>query len=131
MQSNETQFSLGTIMRQCRLKQGLSRRELASRSGITVQSLSKIETDRVNPRIGTMQSIANALAVPLEDLLPISGQRSFSGLDASPVDTSVFDRAVREMTAQMAAAIREILEGYAAAIKELHESYKSSNRIDS
>ena len=43
----------------------MSLRELAKRAGLTASMLSQIERDLVNPSIGTLKAIAQALDVPM------------------------------------------------------------------
>ena len=55
------------MIRQARLKHGLSQRELADQVGITVQQLQKLETPgKSNPTVKTLVAISRALHEELE-----------------------------------------------------------------
>jgi len=55
------------MIRQARLKHGLSQRQMASRLGITIQQLQKLETPgKSNPTIKTLAAISRALNGELE-----------------------------------------------------------------
>lgn len=59
---------VGENISKYRCDQGLTGKELASRAGITPSLLSQIERALVNPSLMTLQSISDALAVPIHDL---------------------------------------------------------------
>ena len=62
------------LIREIRMKQGLSQNELAKRAGIRQGVLSYIESGRTkNPRIDTLAAIAKALGVPVDKLLKKAG----------------------------------------------------------
>ena len=54
-------INLGKKVQDFRNKSGMSLRELAKRAGLTASMLSQIERDLVNPSIGTLKAIAQAL----------------------------------------------------------------------
>lgn len=58
-------INLGKKVQDFRNKSGMSLRELAKRAGLTASMLSQIERDLVNPSIGTLKAIAQALDVPM------------------------------------------------------------------
>jgi len=61
---------LGENIKKYRLKNGLTQEKLAQRSNVTHSSMSKIEAGfNDNPRIKTVQRIAVALDVTVNDLL--------------------------------------------------------------
>ena len=61
--------SLGTRLRQMRKSQGLSRRSLSERSGVSPRYLAKVEAGDGNISIGLLIKIAAALEQPLEHFL--------------------------------------------------------------
>jgi len=59
--------AIALIIRQARLKHGLTQSQLASRVGITIQQLQKLETPgKSNPTVRTLASISAALNENLE-----------------------------------------------------------------
>ena len=58
-------INLGKKVQDFRNKSGMSLLELAKRAGLTASMLSQIERDLVNPSIGTLKAIAQALDVPM------------------------------------------------------------------
>lgn len=58
----------GELIRQLRLKKGITQEELASRTEISVRTIQRIESCEVDPRAFTLQSIAAALEVDFEVL---------------------------------------------------------------
>jgi XRE family transcriptional regulator, aerobic/anaerobic benzoate catabolism transcriptional regulator len=67
---------VGRLVRQGRAKRGMSRRQLAQESGTSERYLAQIESGTGNPSILVMRVIADALELPMTDLLPLSGARS-------------------------------------------------------
>jgi XRE family transcriptional regulator, aerobic/anaerobic benzoate catabolism transcriptional regulator len=67
---------VGHLVRQGRARRGMSRRQLAQESGTSERYLAQIESGTGNPSILVMRSIADALELPMVDLLPRSGARS-------------------------------------------------------
>jgi DNA-binding XRE family transcriptional regulator len=59
----------GARLRTVREGLGLSQLELSRRSGIAQESLSRIETGRRDPRLGTLQRLARGLGLSLEQLM--------------------------------------------------------------
>lgn len=58
------------MIRELREKRGWTQTELARRAGIKQGVLSDIETGTTkDPRVGTLSAIANALEVPIEELI--------------------------------------------------------------
>lgn len=62
-----TQF--GASVRHCRLKAGFSQEELALRTKLHRTYIGGIERGERNPTLLTMIKIANALTVPISDLV--------------------------------------------------------------
>jgi DNA-binding XRE family transcriptional regulator len=59
----------GARLRTVREGLGLSQLELSRRSGIAQESLSRIETGRRDPRLGTLQRLARGLGLSLDQLM--------------------------------------------------------------
>jgi transcriptional regulator with XRE-family HTH domain len=60
---------LAETLRKLRLEKGLSRPELARRSGVSDITIYVAETRRRDLRISTIRALAEALEVPMGDLL--------------------------------------------------------------
>jgi transcriptional regulator with XRE-family HTH domain len=65
----------GELIKQLRLKKGLTQEELSARTDISVRTIQRIENGEVDPRAYTLQTIASALEVDFEvlaksDVLP-------------------------------------------------------------
>jgi transcriptional regulator with XRE-family HTH domain len=58
----------GELIRQLRLKKGMTQEELSARTDISVRTIQRIENGEVDPRAYTLQSIAAALEVEFETL---------------------------------------------------------------
>lgn len=56
-------------IRECRKRKGLSQEELANKIGVKRAVVSKYETGKISPRIDTVQKIARALDVSVDELL--------------------------------------------------------------
>ena len=64
---------LGRLVRLGRAKRGISRRQLAGESGISERYLAQVEGGEGNPSVITLRAIAQAIGVPVADLLPRHG----------------------------------------------------------
>src|SRR6476620_4605001 len=64
---------LGRMVRLGRAKRGMSRRQLAQESGTSERYLAPIESGAGNPSILVMRAIADALEIPLFEMLPQTG----------------------------------------------------------
>jgi XRE family transcriptional regulator, aerobic/anaerobic benzoate catabolism transcriptional regulator len=67
---------LGQRVRLSRAKRGMTRRQLAQESGASERYLAQIESGQGNPSFIILQSIAQALDVPIIALLPRPNERS-------------------------------------------------------
>lgn len=67
---------VGRLIRLGRAKRGMTRRQLAQDSGASERYLAQIEAGTGNPSIIVMRSIADALDVPIVELLPRSRARA-------------------------------------------------------
>ncbi|WP_298595155.1 helix-turn-helix transcriptional regulator [uncultured Mitsuokella sp.] len=67
-------MNLGEYISQKRKEKGWSQRELAAASDISNAEISRIESGkRKEPSPSVLKSIANALSIPVEDLLQVAG----------------------------------------------------------
>jgi transcriptional regulator with XRE-family HTH domain len=62
-------MDFGRSLRLCRASRGLSQRELAGMSGISVSYLSLLEKNLRDPALSVVEKIASALNVPVSILL--------------------------------------------------------------
>jgi transcriptional regulator with XRE-family HTH domain len=67
-QSRRSQPSLGNAVRRLREKRELTQEDLAEAAGITVRTLSQLETGNANPTWATVGDIARALGVSIAEL---------------------------------------------------------------
>lgn len=80
---------LGARVRAWRVHQGLSQSEVERRAGLAHNAISRIETGEVGPRLATLERIADAMGMSIEQLqfkLPTQRQTmpaSSPGPDAS------------------------------------------------
>ena len=58
---------LGNIIKQTRLKQGKTIKDIAEEAHITISLLSQIENNKANPSINTLMAIAKALNTPIDE----------------------------------------------------------------
>jgi XRE family aerobic/anaerobic benzoate catabolism transcriptional regulator len=77
-QDTDFAHAVGRMVRLGRAKRGLSRRQLAQDSGTSERYLAQIEGGTGNPSILVMRSIAQALELPLIELLPMTGSESYA-----------------------------------------------------
>ncbi len=61
-------MQIGAKIRQVRMGQGLTLRQVAEKVGLTRAAISQIERDRSNPSIGTLKAIADALGITMGSL---------------------------------------------------------------
>jgi XRE family aerobic/anaerobic benzoate catabolism transcriptional regulator len=68
--------AVGRLVRMSRAKRGMTRRQLAQESGASERYLAQIEGGRGNPSVIILNAIAQALDVPIIELLPLPDGRS-------------------------------------------------------
>lgn len=61
-------MKIGELVKQLRVKKGMTQEELASKTDISVRTIQRIESGDVDPRAYTLQSIAAALEIEYEML---------------------------------------------------------------
>src|SRR3954471_16024667 len=64
---------IGSVVRLGRAKRGMSRRQLAQASGTSERYLAQIESGAGNPSVLVLRAIADALEMPMFELLPQTG----------------------------------------------------------
>src|SRR5215207_5018197 len=67
--------AVGSLVRSARAKRGITRRQLAEQSGASERYLAQIESGQGNPSVTILKGIADALDVPVAELLPGAGGR--------------------------------------------------------
>lgn len=98
--------TIGQLLRSSRAKRGMTRRQLAEQSGASERYLAQIESGLGNPSVTVLKAIAEALDVPIIDLLPRTNGRG-----------ETLDRIVdvlRRMPPSDLPAIADLIEGRAA-----------------
>ena len=61
-------MTIGQNIKIIRKKIGMTQQDLSSKTGISVQSIRKYESDRIVPKSQNLLAISNALGVPLSDI---------------------------------------------------------------
>lgn len=64
-----TAAPMGTQIRQARIAQGMTLRELARRINVSPSFVSQLETNKVNASVGTLYNLVNALGMSLDELM--------------------------------------------------------------
>ena len=64
-----TPKQMGRRLKALRVKQDLSRQELAQEAGVSREYVRKLEAGRYDPTVGTLTKLAKALGVPVTELL--------------------------------------------------------------
>ena len=99
-------LGIGEKLRNARIKQNLSLRELASMTDVSASLLSQIENEKANPSVRTLHSLADALALPVDYFFPERKQDiSRSEEHASAVRSSLTASQARMQ--QVAAALED------------------------
>lgn len=76
-------MTVGERIYYCRVENHMTQKELGEKAGIDPSTIRKYESGRLNPKIGTLRKIADALGVSSRDLIPKEL------LDANKVDDYV------------------------------------------
>jgi transcriptional regulator with XRE-family HTH domain len=80
------------LLRHARRRAGLTQVELARLAGVPQSTVGRIETNRVNPTIGTMRLLLNAAGQDLE-LVPLAGRTEDRTLIRDRLGMTPADRA--------------------------------------
>lgn len=62
-------MTTGQLIKAARRKAGMTQKELGAKLGVAYQTLAQWENDLRNPKLDTLQRIAAALGVPVQDLI--------------------------------------------------------------
>jgi XRE family aerobic/anaerobic benzoate catabolism transcriptional regulator len=68
--TDQVAATVGRLVRLSRAKRGMTRRQLAQASGASERYLAQIESGQGNPSVVMLSAIADALELPITDLLP-------------------------------------------------------------
>lgn len=76
----ERAFCIGEEVRRLRMERGLSQHKLAARMGLTQSVIARLEAGAVEPRLSTLDRVAEALGVELDVqfLAPTVEERALS-----------------------------------------------------
>jgi XRE family transcriptional regulator, aerobic/anaerobic benzoate catabolism transcriptional regulator len=99
--------AVGVLVRSARAKRGITRRQLAEQSGASERYLAQIESGQGNPSVTILKAIADALDVPVIELMPHNGGRG-----------EAFDRIlslIASVPPSELSAIADLIEGRTAA----------------
>lgn len=69
MAAKQLKQAFGEVVRQCRLKAGLSQEELAFEAGLTRNYISNIELGQKSPSLDTIEVLARALEISASSLI--------------------------------------------------------------
>jgi transcriptional regulator with XRE-family HTH domain len=64
---------LGSLLRRVREERGLSQRQLAKRAGISNATISLIESNTVNPSVGALKRVLDAVPIGLSEFFALEG----------------------------------------------------------
>lgn len=82
----------GEYIKKIRQEKGLSQKELGLKLGVSQQMIGQWETGKANPKIETLEKIADALNVSLKDLMPDSFERDIQeGYELSTTDYGLIE----------------------------------------
>lgn len=120
-------MTIGEQIKKIRQENKLSQKGLGEKLGVSQQMIGQWETGKSNPKIETLDKIANALKVPIGDLMPDTYEREMQeayefsttdyGLIEAMVNHPIFSDKEREMVFQK-------IEQYRAALVEMDDSDK-------
>jgi len=72
MNTSRDDVEIGQRLRQLRLRQGFSQRELGRRAGVSNATISMIEANRVSPSISALKQVLSALGAGIADFFAAS-----------------------------------------------------------
>jgi len=85
-------MNYGEIIKKVRKERGLTQKQLGERLGISQAAIGQFESNKANPKIDTIQKIADALNVSLNDLIPdVFEQKTQEGHELRATDYSVIE----------------------------------------
>lgn len=71
MEESELLKKIGERIKQVRTEKGISQQELAAALDYEKSNMSRLESGRINPRIGTLHKVATVLQVSLSELVDV------------------------------------------------------------
>ena len=90
-------MNVGRAIKMCRGQRGMNQRELAKKSELSLSYVSMIESNKRDPGLASLQSIALALRIPLSLIVFLAADKE---------DLKGMDETVRE---KLSAAVLELM----------------------
>lgn len=90
----EKKVTTGEKIRHLRLEQNLTQKALANKCGMYESQIRKYETGKANPKIETLQKIADALNVPINELrsdIAVMVDKFINSIDSVLVEAEVLE----------------------------------------
>lgn len=111
-------MTVGERIYYCRVENHMTQKELGEKAGIDPSTIRKYESGRLNPKIGTLQKIADALGVSGFDLMPEEL------LDANKVDDYVKEHNLNadEVAGYYSGLANEAVSRLGEALKDAKET---------
>lgn len=100
-------MSIGKNIKQLRLQYDLSQKDLAKIAGVSDKAVSSWENELKEPRMGTIQKIADHFGLQKSNLIEDSGLNSSPLPDLTPKDEREIARDLEDMMHSMASAAYE------------------------
>lgn len=79
MPRSKVSHSLGLVLREIRLRAGLSQEQLADKAGLDRTYIGRIETGKQSPTVETLEKLACALGLRLSEVLRLCEERQAGG----------------------------------------------------
>ena len=73
--SGELYMSLASNLRKLRVKHGLSQTDLSDAIGVSYSRISEMENGRANPKLSTLEALANVFGVTVSELVRERGRK--------------------------------------------------------
>lgn len=123
-------MTTGELIKQARMRKKMSQRELAEKLGVSASMIGQYESDLRNPKLDTLQRIANALDVPINALT--------NGIHT--IEIPLADYAVRMPTQEEMSSMPQAQQEYyqlrlladvspEALVQELLKAYEPLNKL--
>ncbi len=84
-------MDLGKNIKEYRIKNGLSQKDLADRLFVTYQAVSRWENNQAEPSIDTLNSMASIFGCTINDIVSGEAGKEVLPMDETPPDVSEFD----------------------------------------
>lgn len=81
-------MSLGKAVLNIRRQRNMTQRDVSDRAGLATSYLSRIENGHIQPTMGTLSRVAEALGVPMASLFRIGAEGSLAKAHKCPVSSS-------------------------------------------